>query len=43
MKQVAKEALSGNKWHYEKMKSIARAYATKRECSVVVHLAISEL
>ena len=31
MKQAAKEALSGNKSHYDKMKAIARAYATKRE------------
>ena len=34
MKQAAKEALSENKSHYEKIKAIARAYATKRECSV---------
>ena len=31
MKQAAKEALSGNKSHYDKRKAIARAYATKRE------------
>ena len=31
MKQAAKEALSGNKSPYDKMKAIARAYATKRE------------
>ena len=34
MKQAAKEALSGNKLHYEKMKAIARTYATEMECSV---------
>ena len=34
MKQAAKVALSGNKSHYEKMKAITRAYATKREWSV---------
>ena len=45
MKQTAKEELSGNKSHYEKMKAIARAYATKRECSVqeAVYLVIPEL
>ena len=44
-KQAAKEALSGNKSHYEKMKAIARAYATKRECSVqeALHLVMPEL
>ena len=30
MKQIAKEALSGNNLHYEKMKAISRPYATKR-------------
>ena len=34
MKQAAKEALSGNKSHYEKIKAIARVYATKMEYSV---------
>ena len=34
MKQAAKEALSGNKLHYENIKAIARIYATKMECSV---------
>ena len=33
MKQAAKEALKGNKSDYEKMKAIAKAYITKRECS----------
>ena len=44
-KQAAKEALSGNKSHYEKMKAIARTYATKRECSVqeAVYLVMPEL
>ena len=31
MKQATKEVLIGNKYNYEKMKSIARTYATKRE------------
>ena len=35
MKQAVKEALSKNKSHYEKMKALARAYAIKRECSVL--------
>ena len=45
MKQAAKEVLSGNKLHYEKMKAIACAYATKRECSVQepVYLVMPEL
>ena len=45
MKQAAKEALSGNKLHSEKMKAIARAYATKRVCSVqeAVYLVMPEL
>ena len=34
MKQAAKEAKELNKSSYEQMKSIARAYITKRECSV---------
>ena len=34
MKQAAKEAASYGKDKLEVMKSIARAYATKRECSV---------
>ena len=33
MKQAAKEALIGNKFHYEKMKYIA-SFATKRESIV---------
>ena len=33
-KQVAKDACNLNKNNFEQMKSIARAYATKRECSV---------
>ena len=36
MKQAAKEALNGKKSDYNKMKSIAEAYITKRECSVLV-------
>ena len=45
MKQVAKEALTGNKSDYEKMKAIAKAYITKRECSVqeAVYLIMPEL
>ena len=45
MKHAAKEALNGNKSDYEKMKSITRAYATKRECSVqkAVYLVMPEL
>ena len=34
MKQAAKEAKGLNKSSYEQMKSIAKAYITKRECSV---------
>ena len=34
MKQAAEEALNGNKSEFETMKNIAKAYATKRECSV---------
>ena len=45
MKQAAREALAGNKSDCEKMKAIARAYATKRECSVqeAVYLVMPEL
>ena len=45
MKQVARETIARNKSDYEKMKAIARAYATKRECSVqeAVYLVIPEL
>ena len=44
-KQAAKGALSGSKLNYEKMKAIARPYATERECSVqeVVYLVMPEL
>ena len=34
MKQVAKEALNGNKSHYEQMRAIAQTYTTKRECFI---------
>ena len=34
MKQAAKDACNMNKNNFEQMKSIARAYTTKRECSV---------
>ena len=34
MTQAAKEALKSNKTNIEQMRSVARAYATKRECSV---------
>ena len=45
MKPAAREALAGNKFDYEKMKAIARAYDTKRECSVqeAVYLVMPEL
>ena len=45
MKQAAKEAFNSNKTNVEQMKSIARAYATKRECSVqeAVYLLMPEL
>ena len=45
MKQAAKEAFNSNKTNLEQMKSIARAYATKRECSVqeAVYLLLPEL
>ena len=33
-KQAAKDACNMNKNNFEQMKSIARAYATRRECSV---------
>ena len=34
MKQAAKKALSASKTEFETMKAIAKAYSTKRECSV---------
>ena len=34
MKQAAQNAWTMSKSNFEQMKSIARAYATKRECSV---------
>ena len=34
MKQAAKEALSAIKTEFEIMKAIAKAYLTKRECSL---------
>lgn len=34
MRQAAKEAVNSNLSSYQQMKSIARAYITKRECSV---------
>ena len=45
MKQAVKEAMKSNKSAYEQMKSIARAYITKRECSVqeAVYHVIPEL
>ena len=45
MKQAAKEALNTNKPNIEQMRSIARAYATKKECSVqeAVYLVMPEL
>ena len=45
MKQAAKEAVNLNKTQYEQMKSIAKAYASKRECSSqeAVYLLMPEL
>ena len=45
MKQAAKEAVNFNKTNIEQMKSVARAYATKRECSIqeAVYLLLPEL
>ena len=45
MKQAAKEALNTNKTNIEQMRSISRAYQTKRECSVqeAVYLVMPEL
>ena len=45
MKQAAKEALKSNKTNIEQMRSVARAYATKRECSVqeAVYILMPEL
>ena len=45
MKQTVKFAINGRKSDFEKMKTIDRAYATKRECSVqeAVYLVIPEL
>ena len=45
MKQAAKEAINSNKTNVEQMKSVARAYATKRECSIqeAVYLLMPEL
>ena len=34
MKQAVKDAINEKKSDFERMKGIARAYATKRECSV---------
>ena len=45
MKQAVKEAFKSNKNNIEQMRSVARAYATKRECSVqeAVYILMSEL
>ena len=45
MKQAAKEAVNLNKTNFEQIKSVARAYATKRECSIqeAVYLLLPEL
>ena len=45
MKQAAKEAFQSNKTNIEQMRSVARAYATKRECSVqeAVYILMPEL
>ena len=34
MKQAAKDSLNTNKTNIEQMRSISRAYQTKRECSI---------
>ena len=45
MKQAAREALHTNKTNIEQMRSISRAYKTKRECSVqeAVYIVMPEL
>ena len=45
MKEVAKDAFNRGVSYYEKMKAIAKAYTTKRECSVqeAVYLIMPEL
>ena len=45
MKQAARETLAGNKSDYDKMKAIARVYATKREYLVqeAVYLVMPEI
>ena len=45
MKQAAKEAFNSNKTNIERMRSIARAYANKRECSFqeAVYILMPEL
>ena len=45
MKQAVKDAINGKKSGFERMKAIARTYATKKECSVqeAVYLVMPEL
>ena len=45
MKQAVKEAVKNNSDNYQKMKSVAHAYSSKRECSVQepVHHIMPEL
>lgn len=45
MKKTAKEWRVSGKTDFEKMKAVARAYSTKRECSIqdTVHVVIPEL
>ena len=45
MKQTVKEAVKNNSDNYQKMKSVAHAYSSKRECSVQepVHYVMPEL
>ena len=45
MKQAVQDAINGKKSDFERMKAIARAYATKREWSVqeAVYLVMPEL
>ena len=38
VKQAAKKALNASKSKSETMKAIAKAYSTKRECSVQEHV-----
>ena len=45
MKKAVKDAINWKKSDFDRMKAIARAYATKRECSVqeAVYLVMPEI